>query len=91
LLLLFAAAEKTVSLEGKLLVESGKPFLESGGKRVPLASRDAKLAATLGDSRISGRPLRVIGSQRPDGVFEVNEFYVVRPDGLRRLIYFCFT
>ncbi len=89
--MLLAVAEQDAALQGRLVVEPGKsPVLESGGKPVPLTSVRRSVRETLQDSRISGKELRVIGRSKPDGSFEVDEFYVVRPDGaLYRLVYFC--
>ncbi len=50
---------------------------------------DEALMETLRDPRVSGKHLRVEGRYRPDGSFEVADLYVVHPDGLYRIIYFC--
>jgi hypothetical protein len=78
------------SLSGKLRVDGGKPMLlEPGGKAVRLTSDDEATSETLADARLSGRDLKLIGRLRPDGSFDVREFYVVRGNSLYRLIYFC--
>jgi hypothetical protein len=80
------------SIEGQVLIEPGKPaILKTQGKDVPLSSPDKEIAATFADSRISGRRMKLVGKFRNDGVFEIKEFFVVRPDSLYRLIYFCDT
>ncbi len=80
------------SIQGKLLIEPGKAaILRTPEKDVPLSSGDKEIASTFKDTRISGRELKLEGQFRNDGVFEVREFYVVRPDSLYRLIYFCDT
>ncbi len=88
-----AAAGANQTMQGRLIVQEGKPaVLESAGKAVPLTGARRSISATLLDSRISGKDLKVLGTAKPDGTFEVDEFYVVHPDGsLYRLIYFCST
>ncbi|MBP1601496.1 MAG: hypothetical protein H6Q06_1647 [Acidobacteria bacterium] len=87
-----AQEEKETSLQGKLQISEGKAtVVVEQGKAVSLESDVADVAATLSDERISGRPVKVLGRFRPDGVFSVREFYVVRPESLYRIIYFCDT
>ncbi len=88
---LVAAPAQESAIDGRLVVEPGKPAaVEMEGKSVPLTSERKSIRDTLQDARISGKRLKLIGRQRPDGSFEVDEFYVVRPDGsLYRLVYFC--
>ncbi len=90
--LLGAPSADQSSVQGKLVMENGKPaLLESGGKRVQLQSADDSIVATLGDERLSGRELRLVGRPGPEGVFQVDDFYVVHGSTLYRLIYFCDT
>lgn len=87
-----AQEEKETSLQGKLRLSDGKAtVVVEQGKAVSLESNIADVSATLSDERISGRPVKVLGRFRPDGVFSVREFYVVRPESLYRIIYFCDT
>ncbi len=87
-----ALENKEASLQGKLQIADGKTaILMDQGKVVALGSDIPDVAATLSDERISGRPVKVLGRLRPDGVFSVREFYVVRPESLYRIIYFCDT
>ena len=80
------------SIEGQLIIEAGKPaVLKTQAKDIPLSSPDKNIAATFADSRISGRRMKLVGKFRDDGVFEIKEFFVVRPDSLYRLIYYCDT
>jgi len=80
------------SLQGKLQISDGKAaVVVEPGNVVSLDSDVADVAATLSDERISGRPVKVLGRFRQDGVFSVREFYVVRPESLYRIIYFCDT
>jgi len=86
-----SAPAQESAIEGRLVVEPGKPsVLETEGKAVPLTGARRSVRDTLQDARISGKRLRLAGRQKADGSFEVDEFYVVRPDGsLYRLVYFC--
>jgi hypothetical protein len=86
-----AAAGQEPSVEGRLVVEAGKSsVIEAEGKTVPLTSSRRSVRDTLHDTRISGKRIKAIGTQNPDGTFDVDEFYVVQPDGaLYRLVYFC--
>jgi hypothetical protein len=88
---LVCASAQDSTIEGRLVVETGKPsVIETGGKSVPVTSARRSVRDTLLDTRISGKRLKLVGRQSPDGSFEVDEFYVVRPDGeLYRLVYFC--
>ena len=84
------AGEKgRTTLRGNLGVSGGASVLEGEGKRVPLTSRDKNIAASLGDSRLAGRELHIVGQFGPDGAFDVAELHVVRRAALYRLIYFC--
>ena len=81
-----------VSIQGKLLVVSGKPsMLESAGKSTRLTSDVESIAETLLDPRLSGRELKLVGKRKSDGSFEVRDFFVAHGDRLFRLIYFCDT
>jgi hypothetical protein len=85
-----APDERGAGLQGKLLVQKGKASLaDPGGMEVQLVSGDDSISETLADGRLSGREVKVIGRLRPDGSFDVREFYVVRGKTLCRLIYFC--
>jgi len=87
-----SSQDKETSLQGKLRISDGKAtILVEPGKGVALESDIAEVAATLSDDRISGRPVRVLGRSRPDGSFSVREFFIVRPESLYRIIYFCDT
>ncbi len=83
--------EKTdTAIQGKLLVQAGKaPVLRCPDGEISLGSDRRSIAETLRDSRLSGRELKVVGQFKGDGGFEVHEFFIVRPDGLYRLLYHC--
>ena len=85
-----APAAQHTTIQGTLVVEPEKrPALQTKEKLVPLASADINLVATLSDSRVSGREMKLEGKFRDDGVFEVHRIFVVRAGALYRLIYFC--
>jgi hypothetical protein len=80
------------SLQGKLHISEGKATVRvEPGKGVALDSDVADVAAMLSDERLSDRPVKLLGRFRPDGVFSVREFFIVRPESLYRVIYFCDT
>lgn len=84
------AAQKDISLQGKLQLQNGKPVLSTaGGKGIRLTSGDETVMETLSDPEVAGKELKVVGKPGADGSFEVQEFYVVRGNSLYRLIYFC--
>jgi hypothetical protein len=81
---------KEETLQGKLRIAEGKALLVAEtGKQTSLISADADVAATLADTRLSDRPVSVLGSTRPDGAFSVRVLYVVRGESLYRVVYFC--
>jgi len=87
-----ACAAEHTTIQGTLVIEPEKrPALQTKEKRVPLGSADINLVATLSDSRVSGREMKLEGKFRSDGVFEVHRIFVVRGSALYRLIYFCET
>jgi hypothetical protein len=80
----------SVALEGRIHVEKrSPPVLQSGGKRILLSSEDTMISETLRDPRVSGKELKLIGKYGAGGTFQVSELYVVHPDGLYRIIYYC--
>ena len=84
-----AIGGESATLRGSLRVESAGAALDTGAARTRLVSSDRNLAATLTDSRLDGRSVKLVGEHRADGAFDVRELYVDRPDTLRRIIYFC--
>ncbi len=85
-----AAQKSPVTLDGTIIVEkdSGSVLQVQGG-HVRLSGADDSIAQTIRDERISGKHLRVSGEYRKDGSFQVSDLFVVHPDGLYRIIYFC--
>ncbi len=87
-----ARAAQQSDIQGKLIIENSRPSLQiSDGKKVRLQSSDDSIADTLVDARLSGKELRLVGHSGPDGVFQVEDVYVVHGSMLYRLIYYCDT
>lgn len=86
-----AAPGGTVTLEGNLVVEAQRAYLERGGKRITLRSLARDLDATLSDVRLSGRTVKLAGELGEDGSLEVSQLHIVHPDALYRILYYCFT
>ena len=88
-----AAAEhaaKTTALEGKLVSLPGRPLsLRTQGKDVPLAAKETFLLHTLEDQRLENRQVRLEGTMKPDGRFEVAHLYTLRDGKLYRVRYYC--
>jgi hypothetical protein len=78
-------------LEGVLRVKEGEAFLVTDAEATRLEGATTAVDETLRDPRNSGRRLRVTGTERPTGVFEVREFVVIRGGKTYRLVYFCAT
>lgn len=86
----FALEKEAVTIKGKLIVVPGKmPVLESQGNSISLLSTDESITETLKDPRNSGKQLEVKGEFRKDGSLDVSEFWVIHPDGLYKIIYYC--
>ena len=77
------------AVRGRLVVSGGAASLDAGGKRFAILSHDKNIDATLRDARLSGRELKLTGTARPDGSFDVDQLYIVHGDTDYRLIYFC--
>ncbi|HYK90514.1 MAG TPA: hypothetical protein VE398_17200 [Acidobacteriota bacterium] len=78
------------TLDGKVVVEGrNPPQLQLQDKRIQLSIADDSIGETLRDHRVAGKQMRLVGKFRDDGSFEVTDFFVVHPDGLYRIIYFC--
>lgn len=84
------AAEGPPFLEGKLVsVPGGCPILQINKKTYALTTRTPFLLHTLQDQRLAHREIRVIGTAKPDGTFEVLKFYTIRDGKLFRVRYYC--
>jgi hypothetical protein len=78
------------ALEGKLLSLPGEgPVLQIHGKDQPLSATTTYLFHTLMDKRLANREVRLEGTMKADGTFEVERLYAVRSGKLYRVRYFC--
>ena len=79
-------------LEGKLLSTSGNcPVLQMREKDQPLSADTTYLFHTLQDKRLANREVRVEGTMKGDGTFEVERFFTVKDGKLYQVRYFCKT
>jgi hypothetical protein len=86
------AAPKLVALEGKLLSIPGEgPVLRIHEKDQPLSATTTYLFHTLLDKRLANSEVRLQGTMKPDGTFEVERLYTVKNGKLYRVRYFCKT
>jgi hypothetical protein len=90
---LWAAQAKPLSaIEGKLLTTQGDcPMLSVNGHQQALSANTPYLFHTLQDKRLNGREVRLEGTAKPDGTFEVQWLYTVHNGKLYRVRYFCPT
>ncbi len=86
------AARHLAALEGRLLSLRGEgPVLRIHGKDQPLSATTTYLFHTLLDKRLANREVRVEGTTKADGTFEVERLYTVKDGKLYRVRYFCKT
>jgi len=88
------AADKTdeQTLEGKLILVPGTgPVLATSHKQVPLAGRNHYVFKTLEDKRLRNDEVRLEGTMRADGNFQVNILYTVHHGELYSIRYYCET
>jgi hypothetical protein len=84
------APRRLAALEGKLLSLPGEgPVLQIHGKDQPLSATTTYLFHTLMDKRLANREVRLEGTMKADGTFEVERLYTVRDGKLYRVRYFC--
>ena len=77
-------------LEGKLLSTSADcPVVRTHGKGQPLSAYTTSLHHTLQDQRLANREVRLEGTMKGDGIFEVERLYTVKDGKLYRVRYFC--
>ena len=77
-------------LEGKLLSTPGDcPVVQIHGKDQPLTATTTYLYHTLQDKRLANRDVRLEGTMKGDGSFEVERFFTVKDGKLYRVRYFC--
>jgi hypothetical protein len=90
---LWAAQAKPLSvIEGKLLTTQGDcPMVSVDGRNETLSANSPYLFRTLQDKRLNGREVRLEGTAKPDGTFEVQWLYTAHNGKLYRVRYFCPT
>ncbi len=77
-------------VQGKLLSAAGTgPILRIRGKDISLESKNSFLFHTLEDKRLRDREVRLEGTSKPDGSFEVERLYTVHNGKLYRVRYYC--
>jgi hypothetical protein len=90
---LYAAQGETrplAALQGKLLSIPGQgPVLRIHEKDQLLSATTTYLFHTLLDKRLANREVRLEGTMKADGTFEVERLYTVRNGKLYRVRYFC--
>jgi hypothetical protein len=78
------------ALDGKLSSVAGVgPVLKLHGKNQPLSATTPYLLHTLEDQRLANRDVRIEGTMKPDGTFQVEWLYTIRNGKLFRVRYFC--
>ena len=78
------------ALQGRLVSVEGKgPVLRTSHKDYLLAGKTQYLFHTLQDKRLLNREVRLEGTARPNGAFEVERLYTVRDGKLYRVRYYC--
>lgn len=78
------------ALEGKLLSVPGNgPVLRAHDKEIPLGATSTYLLHTLEDQRLANREVRLEGTQKADGRFEVAHLFTLRDGKLYRVRYYC--
>jgi len=77
-------------LEGRLLSTSADcPIVRIQGKDQPLSAYTTYLFHTLQDKRLANREVRLEGTMKADGTFEVERLYTVKDGKLYRVRYYC--
>ena len=78
------------ALEGKLLSTTGDcPVVRIHHKDQPLSATTTYLYHTLLDKRLANREVRLEGTMKADGTFEVERLFTVKDGKLYRVRYFC--
>jgi hypothetical protein len=78
------------TLEGKLVSLAGSgPTLKTAKKEYRLAGRTSYLFHTLQDKRLADHEVRLEGTEKSDGSFEVERIYTFHNGKLYRVRYYC--
>jgi hypothetical protein len=90
---LWAAQAKPLTvLQGTLQTTRGDcPLVKINGREQALSANTPYLLHTMQDKRLDGREVRLEGTQKPDGSFEVQWLYTVHNGKLYKVRYFCAT
>lgn len=87
-----ADAKPLAVIQGTLLTTRGDcPLVKTNGHDQALSSDNPHLYRTMQDKRLDGREVRLEGTERPDGSFNVQWLYTVHNGKLFRVRYFCAT
>jgi hypothetical protein len=85
-----AAPPHLAVLEGMLLSTTAEcPVLRNHGKDQPLSGYTTYVYHTLQDKRLANREVRLEGTMKADGTFQVERLYTVTDGRLYRVRYFC--
>ncbi len=80
------------TLVGKLIFVPGTgPVLATSNKHVPLVGRNHYIFNTLEDKRLRDDEVRLKGTMRADGNFQVSDLYTIHHGELYRVRYYCET
>jgi hypothetical protein len=90
---LWAAQPKPLAvLQGRLETTRGDcPLLKLNGREQTLSANTPYLLHTMQDKRLEGREVRLEGTAKPGGAFEVQWLYTIHNGKLFRVRYFCAT
>lgn len=84
------SASALETLQGRLTVASGdRPTLKTAQRAYALSAKTSYLFHTLQDQRLLDREVRVEGTLKPDGTFEVAHLFTVRDGKLYKVRYYC--
>jgi hypothetical protein len=77
------------TLQGRLIDVQGQPTLKTAQRDYTLSAKISYLFHTLQDPRLVNREVRVEGTLKPDGTFEVAHLFTVRDGKLYKVRYYC--
>lgn len=77
------------TLQGRLIDIEGQPALKTAQRDYTLSAKISYLFHTLQDQRLVNREVRVEGTLKPDGTFEVAHLFTVRDGKLYKVRYYC--
>jgi hypothetical protein len=83
------AAGNPEFLQGRLIDAGGQPTLKTAQHDYTLSAKISVLFHTLQDQRLLNREIRVEGTLKPEGTFEVAHLFTVRDGKLYKVRYYC--